>query len=164
VSDPFVEPGDPGDLKGSIRAGDLLNLPCLFRVTGEGEWEAKPAELNDDGSIKQRAQGPRPYVECDVVVLGAGGIEDHASGVRISWTRVVPAQLSMAKVGQWVPARPKQQDDRSIILLGFDDKGKARAAELLPEAEALFADAPVPAAVPDAVPPAPAYADGEEPF
>lgn len=133
----FVEPGDPGELKGSIRAGDLLNLPCLFRVTGEGEWPAKDAFTDETGK-QHRAQGPKPYVECDVAVLGASGIEDHSAGVRISWGRVVPAQLSMEKVGKWVPARPKQQEDRSIILMGFDDKGKARATELLPEVEALF--------------------------
>lgn len=166
TDDLFLEPGDPGELKGSIRAGDLLNLPCLFRVTGEGEWDAKPAEYHDDGSIKQKAQGPRPFVECDVVVLGAGGIEDYASGVRVSWTRVVPAQLSMEKVGRWVPARPKQQDDRSIILMGFDEKGKARAAELLPEAEALFASRDVAAVTEhlDATPVPPAYDTDEEPF
>ena len=162
MSDVFVDPGDPGDLKGNLRAGDLLNLPCLFRVTGEGLWDAKPAELNDDGTVKHKAQGPRPYVECDVVVLGAAGIEDHASGVRVSWSRVVPDQLSMAKLGRWVPARPKQQDDRSIILMAFDDKGKARAAELLPEAEALFVSEAAPVEPPSTTPPA--YADGEEPF
>lgn len=158
TNDPFTDPGDPGEMKGSLRASDLVNLPCLFRVTGEGEWEAKPAELNDDGTVKHRAQGPQPYVECDVVVLGASGIENHGSGVRISWRRVVPAQLSMAKLGQWVPARPKQQEDRSIILMAFDEKGKVRAAELLAEAEALFAAA-------TAAAPAPEGEDyGEEPF
>lgn len=129
----FVDPGEPGELKGSLRAKELINLPCLFRVTGEGMWEAKPEE-------NKRAQ---PYVECDVVVLGASGIEDHASGVRISWARVVPAQLNMGKKGQWVPARPKQDTDNSVFLVGFDAKGKEAAEKLLPEAEALFATASV---------------------
>lgn len=154
----FVDPGEPGELKGSLRAGDLLNLPCLFRVTGEGEWPAKDAYTDDSGK-QHRAQAAKPYVECDVVVLGAAGIEDYGAGVRVSWSRVVPAQLSMAKKGKWVPARPKQQDDRSIILMGFDEKGKARAAELLPDAEALFATAESVGASP-----IPEYADGEEPF
>lgn len=151
MTDVFMDPGDPGELRGSLRAGDLLNLPCLFRVTGEGEWPAKPEE-------NKRAQ---PYMECDVVVLGAGGIENHASGVRISWARVVPAQLNMGKVGQWVPARPKQQDDRSIVLMGFDARGKEAAAKLLPEAEALFAASSVTEAF-GAEPVA--YAPDEEPF
>jgi hypothetical protein len=72
------------------------------------------------------------------VVLGASGIEDHAVGVRISWRRVVPHQLSIDMAGRWVPCRPKQQEDRSIILTTFDAKGKAKALELLPEIEELF--------------------------
>lgn len=156
MTDPFVDPGEPGELKGNLKATDLLNLPCLFRVTGEGEWPAKPAEFHDDGTLKNRAQGPRPYLECDVVVLGAGGIEDHASGVRVAWARVVPDQISMAHLGRWMPARPKKQDDNSIILMGFDARGKEAAAALLSEAEALFSTAPSA--------PAPEYAPGEEPF
>lgn len=136
--DPFLEPGDPAEPSSmQLRAADLINLPCLVRVTGEGMWPAKAAHTDEQG-VTHRAQPEMPYVECDVVVLGASGIENHASGVRISWRRVVPAQLNMSKVGRWVPCRPKQQEDRSIILLGFDERGKARARELLPEAEALF--------------------------
>lgn len=143
MTDPFIDPGDPGELKGNIRAGDLLNLPCLFRVTGEGEWPAKEAFTDETGK-QHRAQPPSPYVECDVAILGADGIEDYGSGVRISWARVVPAQLSMEKVGKWVPARAKKDPkDNSVSLWAFDVKGKARAAELLPEVEALFAGAQV---------------------
>ena len=160
MSDVFVDPGDPGDLKGNLRAGDLLNLPCLFRVMGEGEWPAKEAFTDETGK-QHRAQPPSPYVECDVVVMGADGIEDFGTGVRISWARVVPAQLSMEKVGRWVPARPKKDPkDNSVSLWGFDEKGKARAASLLAEAEALFAVAPPEPT--DTTPPA--FADGEEPF
>lgn len=139
----FVDPGEPGELQGTLRAGDLINLPCLLRVTGEGMWDAKPAEYNDDGSIKKRAQGPQPYLECDVAVLGASGVEQHASGVRISWTRVVPHQINASHKGRWMPARPRKQDDNSIILTAFNEQGKAAAAALLPEVEALFG--PVPA-------------------
>lgn len=161
TDDVFAEPGDPGELKGSLRAADLINLPLLVRVTGEGEWPAK-AEHTDDQGVKHRAQAASPYVECDVAVLGASGIEDHSAGVRISWRRVVPAQLNMDKAGKWIPCRPKQQDDRSIILMGFDEKGKATARALLPEVEALFGQT-VEEKVADAfgateVPP------GEEPF
>lgn len=147
----FADPGEPGDLKGALKAKDLINKPCLFRVTGQGMWDPKPAVLNDDGSVKFKAQGPRPYFECDVVVLGMDGIEEHGSDVRISWQRVLP-QLE-GRVG-WVAARPKEQDDNSVILLAFNEQGKAKAAELLPEIDALFgaaADGPV-------------YAEGEEPF
>lgn len=157
MSDDFVDPGEPGELTGSMKATDLINLPCLIRVTGEGMWDAKPAELNDDGSVKKRAQGPRQYLECDVVVLGAGGIEDHGEGVRISWARVVPSQLSMEHLGRWMPARPKKQDDNSIILMGFDEKGKARAAELMPEVNELFARVDSDRAKDE-------FVDGTEPF
>jgi hypothetical protein len=161
VTDPFTDPGDPSEPRSDfLKPGDLVNLPCLFRVTGEGHWPAKPAYTDDTGK-QRKAQGPQYYVTCDVVVLGAAGIEAHDSDVRINWSRVVPAQISMANLGQWVPARPKKQDDNSIILMGFDAKGKATAAALLPEVEALFSE-PVPA-VPDAAAP-PAYAPGEEPF
>jgi len=133
----FLDPGEPGDVKSSMRAGDLINLPLLVRVTGEGEWPAREAHVDEQGR-QIRAQGPTPYVECDVVVLGAGGIENHGTGVRISWRRVVPHQLSIDKQGEWVACRPKQQDDRSIVLMGFDEKGKRRAAELMGEIDALF--------------------------
>ena len=127
-------------------------------------WAAKEAHTDDNGK-KHKAQPEQPYLECDVVVLGASGIEDWGSGVRISWRRVVnpdegAPQISMANLGQWMPARPRKQEDNSIILTTFDEKGKARAAELLPEAEALFATGPVKAAES----PIPEYADGEEPF
>lgn len=137
MTDPFLDPGEPGDVKSALRASDLINLPLLVRVTGEGEWPAREAGVDANGQ-QIRAQGPSPYVECDVVVLGASGIEDHATGVRISWRRVVPHQLSIDMAGRWVPCRPKQQEDRSIILTTFDAKGKAKAAELLPEIEELF--------------------------
>lgn len=141
----FQDPGEPGELQGALKAKELINKPCLIRVTGAGEWDAKPAEYNDDGSVKRKAQGPRPYLECDVAVLGMGGIEEHGQGVRISWQRVLP-QLE-GKTG-WVAARPKEQDDKSIVLLAFNEDGKAKAAELLPEVEKLFG-APAAEPVPD---------------
>ncbi len=156
----FGDVGEPGDVKSALRASDLINLPLLVRVTGEGEWPAKDAHTDEQGR-QIRAQGPTPYVECDVVVLGAGGIEDHGSGVRISWRRVVPAQLSMQKLGQWIPCRPKQMDDRSVVLMGFDEKGKARAAELMPEIELLFPRPHLEQAV-QAI--GAAFNAGEEPF
>jgi len=165
TDDPFVEPGDPGELRGSLKAKDLINLPCLFRVTGEGMWPAKDAYTDENGK-QHRAQPPSLYLECDVVVLGAGGIENYGSGVRISWARVVPSQISIANKGQWMPARPKRDDDNSVYLTGFDAKGKALAAGLLPEAEALFteAEAAAVASALDATPVPPGYDPEEDPF
>lgn len=165
AADPFVDPGEPGELKGSLKAKDLINLPCLFRVTDEGMWPAKDAFTDENGK-KHRAQPPSPYLECDVVVLGAGGIENHGSGVRISWARVVPSQISIANRGQWVPARPKRDDDNSVYLMTFDAKGKQLAAALLPEVEELFVVGES-AAVADALnatPVPPGYDPEEDPF
>lgn len=164
MSDPFGTLGEPGEPKADyIKAKDLLNLPCLIRVTAEGEYPAAPEELNADGSVKEKAKRAQPYLECDVAILGAGGVENHDSGVRIAWTRVVGHQISIANKGVWFCARPKEVDNNAVILTTFDEKGKAAAAALLPEVEALFAAA-APAPEPATTPAPPAYADGEEPF
>lgn len=119
----IVDPGEPGELKGSLRAKDLVNKALLLRPVKE---DTVPGQ---DGK-------PWHFVECDVVVLGMGGIEEHASGVRISWVRVIP-QLA-DRIGQWVACRPKVQDDNSVALMAFDEGGKKKAADLLADAEKLF--------------------------
>ena len=148
MTDPFVDPGEPGEPgAGNLRAKDLINLPLLIRPYDTGSDVGK-----EDGK-------PYKFVIADVVVLGVGGIEDHGSGVRFSWKRAIP-QLE-DRMGQWVGATPRAQEDKSVILVGFAEKGRDIARRVMPEVEALFA-APAPAPVTDAPPPA--YEAGEEPF
>lgn len=123
MSDPFVDPGEPGELKGSLRAKDLINKPLIVRPVAERE------ETGQDGK-------PWHYVECDVVVLGVGGIEDHASGVRVSWVRVIP-QLT-DRLGAWVTGTPKVQQDNSVVLVPFGEKGREVARQVWPQVERLF--------------------------
>lgn len=147
MSDLFVDPGDPGELKGSIRAKDLINKPLLIQPISEDRVEGQ------DGK-------PWHFVECNVAVIGMGGVEDHASGVRISWVRVLPqlTQRMAEAPGAWVGGIPKVQQDNSVILTAFSEKGRAAANALMPQVQGLF-----PPAQADELTP-PAFADGEEPF
>lgn len=151
MSDLFVDPGEPGELKGSLRAKDLINKPLLLQPVAEERIEGQ------DGK-------PWHYVECHVVVIGMGGIEDHASGVRISWVRVLPqlTQRMRENPGMWVAGIPKVQQDNSVILQPFSDRGRETARGLMDQVTALFK--PAATEVPNEVPPPPAFNAGEEPF
>ena len=149
----FVDPPEPPE-GGGLKANDLKNKVCLLRPVEIGEWPAKPEERDESGNVTKKAQGPRPYYECDVWVLDRAGIVEEASGVRISWWRAVE-QLKDS-LGQFVLAMPVEQDDRSVILVktAREDWRKVGA-----EAVAFItsgAEAPVTVAVD--------YDDGEEPF
>jgi hypothetical protein len=148
--DAFMDPGEPGELKGSLRAKDLINKPLLIQPIHEDRVEGQ------DGK-------PWHFVECNIAVIGMGGVEDHASGVRISWVRVLPQLTGRMKEhpGEWVGGIPKVQQDNSVILTPFSEKGRAAANEMMPKVRALFA--PVEQQSSDEMPP-PAYAPGEEPF
>lgn len=149
----FMDPGDPGELKGQIRAKDLINKPLLIQPVREDRVEGQ------DGK-------PWHFVECNIAVIGMGGVEDHAAGVRISWVRVVPqlTQRMNEAPGAWVGGIPKVQQDNSVVLTPFAEKGRAVASELMPKIKALFAPAEV-ASQPSSADEIPsAYAPGEEPF
>jgi len=134
----FCDPGEPGDLQGAMRAGDLLNKPCLIRPVSLGEWPAKKAELDEEGNVLKRAQGPSPYYECDVWVLDRAGVVEHGTGVRISWVRVIP-QLE-DRMGLFVAATPRKLDDNSIVLQPFTDSGKDIARTAIKEIQQTAAD------------------------
>lgn len=148
MDDLFVDPGDPGELKGSLRAKDLINKPLLIQPLSEDTVEGQ------DGK-------PWHFVECNVAVIGMGGVEDHASGVRISWVRVLPqlTQRMNEKAGAWVAGIPKVQQDNSVILTPFSEKGRDTARQLMPQVMGLFKPAEQ---VADITPPA--FSAGEEPF
>jgi hypothetical protein len=146
MSDLFVDPGEPGELKGSLRAKDLINKPLLIRPLSEQTVEGQDSK-------------PWHFVECDIAVIGMGGIEDHASGVRISWVRVLPqlTQRMTEKPGAWVGGIPKVQQDNSVVLTPFSDKGRETASNLMPQVVAVFKPAEQNIAPP-------AFDPGEEPF
>lgn len=139
MSDEFVDPGEPGDL--SLRAKDLLNKPCLIR----------PNVVLHNGKGKDDGGNDTTYtfVSCDVWVLDRAGIVESGTGVQVSWKRAMP-QLT-DRIGKFVAATPRRQDDNSVILEAFTEGGKevARAAikEILTETPSAqpadeFSDAP----------------------
>jgi hypothetical protein len=148
-NDLFMDPGEPGELKGSLRAKDLINKPLLIQP------------LHED-TVAGQDEKPWHFVECNVAVIGMGGVEDHASGVRISWVRVLP-QLTdrlSEKPNAWIAGIPKVQQDNSVILTPFSDKGKDTARQLMPQVIGLFK--PSESTQIDITPPS--FAPGEEPF
>jgi len=149
MTEMFVDPGDPGELKGSIRAKDLINKPLLIQPLSEETVEGQ------DGK-------PWHFVECNVAVIGMGGVEDYASGVRISWVRVLPqlTQRMNENPGAWVGGIPKVQQDNSVILTPFSDKGRETASNLMPQIMGLFKTVEP---TPENIAP-PAFGPGEEPF
>ena len=123
----FVDPGEPGDAAaGGLRAKDLVNRPLLIRPYAKGTDVGK-----EDG--REYA-----FVLADVAVLGAAGVEEHSTGVRFSWKRAIP-QLE-ARMGEWVGATPKAQEDKSVILVAFGDRGREAAARALPVVTRLFSN------------------------
>ncbi|NBO65003.1 MAG: hypothetical protein EBU88_09200 [Acidobacteria bacterium] len=109
------------------------------------------------------AESARPQNLMDIAVIGMGGVEDHAAGVRISWVRVIPqlTQRMAEQPGAWVGGIPKVQQDNSVILTPFSDKGRATANDLMSQVKNLFA--PVVASTPDDIAPV-GFDPGEEPF
>lgn len=112
----FADPIDPPDPEERMGAADLKNKVCLFRPQAWGEWPAKDAELDEEGRTVKKAQGPRPYVECDVWVLDRAGIVESGAGIRVSWWRAVK-QLEPVALGSFILAQPVEQQDRSVVLV-----------------------------------------------
>jgi len=127
----FVDPPEPPEAGASMKAKDLKNKVCLFFPTAMGEWPAKEATENEG------AKAPQPYVECDVWVLDRAGVTESGSGVRVGWWRAV-AQLKDS-IGQYVAAKPVEQEDRSVILLPLSGEARDVASTVLKE---LTSDSP----------------------
>jgi hypothetical protein len=111
----FSDPVDPPEGGQSMKAADLQNKVCLFRPTGTGEWPAKEARVDEQGK-EWKAQGPQPYIECDVWVLDRAGILEEGTGVRVSWWKVVK-QLEAVEFGEFVLGMPRKEDDSNAIVL-----------------------------------------------
>lgn len=103
----FVDPADPPEASERLKAGDLKNKVCIFRPTAVDVWP----DREEEGRTKKGGK----YIECDVWVLDRAGIVEESTGVRISWWRAV-AQLE-PHIGEYVLASPREQDDRSVILI-----------------------------------------------
>ncbi len=122
MSDDFVDPGEPGELHGLMKAKDLLNKPCLIRPNKIAQAMGK----DNDGNPQ-----PYDYFPCDVWVLDRQGVVEQGTGVRISWVRVMP-QLA-DRIGQFVAATPRRQDDNSVVLQAFSEAGKEIARVAIKE-------------------------------
>ncbi len=160
----FTDPVEPPEGGASMKAADLQNKVCLFRPTGTGEWPAKEARVDEQGK-EWKAQGPQPYIECDVWVLDRAGILEEGTGVRVSWWKVVK-QLEAVEFGDFVLGMPRKEDDSNAIVLIKTSKDEWReiGARVVKEIDA--AAAVVTEREPDEGAPAEGeYAElGEEPF
>lgn len=126
MTDDFVDPGEPGELSGRLKAKDLLNKPLIIR----------PRELRHDGKGTDDDGNPKAYdyVDCDVWVLDRAGIVEHDTGVRFSWVRVMP-QLT-DRIGQFVAGTPVVEPDNSRVLKPFTENGKEIARKVMSEIKA----------------------------
>ena len=118
----FVDPGTPGDLSSGMRAKDLVNKPLLIRPNAVETFDGKDNEGN-----------PKAYqaVVCDVWVLDRAGIIEQGTNVQFSWVRVMP-QLT-DRLGKFVAATPRRQEDNSIVLQAFSDDGREIARKAIAE-------------------------------
>ena len=110
----------------NLKAKNLKNLPIILRPVRVTEEPGKVTEQDPD---------PKPwrYVECDVWVLGAGGVEQEGTGLRISWWRAYE-QIKNA-IGRFIPCRPVEQDDRSVILVPLKDTARKMAEQIIGDVE-----------------------------
>jgi hypothetical protein len=152
----FVDPVEPPEGGLSMKATDLQNKVCLFRPVAHGEWPAKPESVDETGKTI-KAQGPRPYIECDVWVLDRAGIVEEGTGVRVSWWKAVE-QLKGVEFGSFVLAMPLKEDDSNAIVLIKTSKQEWRdtAAQVIKE---ITSAEPVASETREGE-----WAEGEEPF
>jgi len=147
---PIVDPPEPPEGGGSMRAKDLVNKVCIFRPASIGEWPAKPA------TESEKAMKAQPYVECDVWVLDRQGITEEGSGVRVGWWKAV--EQLRDSMGRLVAAKPRTEEgSNAIYLAALSGEARDVAEKVAAEIENELAAAPAPE-------PAPAYEEGEEPF
>jgi hypothetical protein len=140
----ILDPPEPPEGGGSMRAKDLVNKVCVFRPVSVGEWPAKPATEHE------KAMKAQPYVECDVWVLDRAGVIEEGSGVRVGWWKAVE-QLK-GSLGQYVGAKPRTEEGSNAIYLAALS-GEARA--VAEQAVATLAGSSAPVAQ---------YDQDEEPF
>ncbi len=105
----FADPPDPPDAGSSLRAKDLKNRVVIFRPVSLGEWPARPATEDED------EKSAAPFVVCDVWELDRSGVVQSATGVRVSWWRVVEQLRTL--MGEFVAGKVTENDDRSITLV-----------------------------------------------
>ena len=126
----FSDPGAVPEGGDRMNAKNLKNQVLLLKPTGTGMWDAKDAVLNEDGSVKIEAQGPRPYVVCDVWVLDRAGVVEEGTGVRFSWWKVVE-QLK-EKMGRFVGGMPViEPGGKARIFVPLDDTHREVATKLV---------------------------------
>ncbi len=121
LNDPGPAPEPTGEGGPRMKAKDLKNKPCIFRPTGTGEW---PATADKAASA---------FVSCDVWVLDRQGVVEQGTGVRVGWWRA-QEQLK-SQMGQFVGAKPVEQEDNSIILTPLSEAARAVAAQVVEEIE-----------------------------
>lgn len=117
MSKELVDP-DPAPEGGAaqMRAADLKNKVVLLCPTEHDTVEGK------DGK-------PWEFVACNVWVLDRQGIVEEGTNVRISWWKAI-AQLK-DKMGEFVGAKPTEQDDRSVELVPLSGDARKIAAQVV---------------------------------
>jgi len=126
MSDDFIDPppsAEPGE--GNLRGDDLINKVCVFLPRAVGQWPAKPAEGD------QKAMKASDYVECEVWVIGVGGIETHGDSVRLAWWRSVPGLRD--NIGRFIEGKVRVNEDRSRTIERLSDADKKAVRALKDE-------------------------------
>lgn len=110
MTEELIDPPEPEESsEPTLRAKTLKNRPLIVRPVDH------KTEAGQDGK-------PWEFVECDVWVLDRSGVEQFASGVRVSWWKA-RNQIKGA-IGAYIACRPEEMDDNSVVLRPL--RGEAR--------------------------------------
>lgn len=156
------EPPDPGE---RLNAKNLKGAYLVLRPTELGYWPAKdetPEERDPQGNVTRKAmkaQGPQPYVACDVWVFDRAGVLNSDTGIRFTWWRAVE-QLK-ERIGVFTMCRPVEQEDRSVVLNALTGQARETAEKIIAE---IKAGGHAPVEPEPETEPATDFHDGEEPF
>lgn len=177
---PYYDPTEPPEGGTMLRAADTVGQFCLLRITGEGTYPAKPAEVDPaTGAETKKASKAQDYIECDVWVFDRAGFADGTTAeqptgeaVRYAWWKVVDQlknHRANAPEGAILGCKPMKETDSNAYYLA---KLGPNATELATKLADAIDAAPRRSTAPAAQTAAPAddgwdspgYEPGEEPF
>lgn len=124
VVDP-PEPPEPSEGGDYIKAKDLKNLPLVVQPQNIG------TDIGKDGTDYE-------YVNCSVWVLDRSGVVNSGTNVRVSWWRAREQLRNI--LGRFVPCRPVEQPDNSVILVPLKEEARKVAESVIADLKTAPAD------------------------